>query len=89
MTTGVPSAGQIWGMVPWRLAPRAAKPGAGQRKDQATRPAWLPSTPPKSVLGGFFQPPPPSSPPFLGEGRPPWQRARGQGDGETNGFPAV
>lgn len=57
----------------------AMKPGAGQRKDQATRPAWLPTTAPKSVGGGFFPPPPSSSPPFLGEGRSLWQLARGGG----------
>lgn len=64
----------------------AAKPGAGQRKDQATRPAWLPSTPPESADGrGVFPPPPPSSPPVLGEGRSPWQPARGGGGGGGGG----
>lgn len=64
------------------------KPGAGQRKDQATRPAQLPRTPPQSAGGG-------SSHPHLLARRPSWGRGGhrgsrpGAGRGERRAFPAA
>lgn len=43
---GSPVRGRFGGWYRGASHQEAAKPGAGQRKDQATRPAWLPSTPP-------------------------------------------
>lgn len=65
------------------------KPGAGQRKDQAARPAQPPRTPPESAGGGLPHPPPPSSPPFLGGGEVTEAAGQGRGAGERRGFPAA